>query len=146
MGACVTSSHYVACVDHDYCTGPSCVGPPCPKGATREDNYLVHPYDELFADEDKDSYSPELMPPEISPGPTYSPGRRLQVAEGGLQAAELGLQAAGRGLQAYRFGEEAGYGDNERCSIELVQPAVLEVVHFDTEECCDRLEVTAMSG
>ena len=30
VGACITSSNYVACVDKDYCTGPSCVGPPCP--------------------------------------------------------------------------------------------------------------------
>ena len=159
VGACVTSSNYVACVDKHYCTGPSCVGPPCPdpndhhsgEGGTWGTSYdeegisydgpdmpepvfrTAHMNSMLADEEDKDSYSPELEPPEPAGG-----GLR------GLQASGVGLQAAGRGLQAYRFArKQHGYGDNEWCSVELVRPVVLEVVHFDTEGCCDRLEVTS---
>ena len=163
VGACVTSSNYVACVDKHYCTGPSCVGPPCPDPNDHHSGEGGMSYDEermssdgpdmpepvfcrgsacirtahmnsmLADEEDKDSYSPELEPPEPAGG-----GLR------GLQASGVGMQAAGRGLQAYRFArKQHGYGDNEWCSVELVRPVVLEVVHFDTEGCCDRLEVTS---
>ena len=73
--------------------------------------------------------------------------RGLQAAGVGLQATGVGLQAAGRGLQSHRLGRrQHGYGDNERCSVELLRPVVLEVVHFDTEGCCDRLDVTSIQG
>ena len=167
VGACVTSSNYVACVDKSYCTGPSCVGPPCPDPnpnhhhsdmsydvmtdvVRRDETYDVHSYSpgmDGFADEDKDSYSPELDAPEPAGGGLrglQAAGVGLQAAGVGLQAAGVGPQAAGRGLQADRFArEQRGYGDNEWCSVELARPVVLEVVHFDTEGCCDRLDVTS---